>query len=208
MGPGGVGVGQILRTGPVPAVAERDEQIAVAAQGEAATNLLGPRAWTALENDHLVGEGVVVRIEPRPHHADGRGRLLALEIRQVDKVALLELGIDRDVEQPAMADIEHARDPLDCDGVSIDSDMLEPPRPLGHQERAVGQEPHRPRHFERTGGADRGERALGQHEARLVVGPGGPGLGGRTAERRTGDNLQSSEDQDRYRVLVTAHDGG
>ena len=41
-GPGGVG--QILRTGPVPAVAERDEQIAVAAQGEAATDLLGPRA--------------------------------------------------------------------------------------------------------------------------------------------------------------------
>lgn len=88
----------------------------------------------------------------------------------------LELGIRRDVEQPAMPDIEHGWNPGDRVGLGVRSDMLEATRPFGHEEGAVGQKCQGPRHFERARHAHRGRSAFGKHEVSLLVGAGGPGL--------------------------------
>ena len=169
-----------------PAVAERDEQMTVAGQRKAAADLIGARTRTAFEDGFNIGERVVDLVEFGAQDADGRGSLAALEIGEIDEPVVLELGIHRDVEQAAMPNIEHVRRVLDGDGVGVGSDVLEPPGPLGHQEGAVRQPRERPRHLERAGDPDRGEIAFGKHDARLFVRPGGPGLGRRAGERRTG----------------------
>ena len=89
---------------------------------------------------------------------------------------VLEAGIDRDIEQAAMPDIKHRWNAGDRVGLGDRSDMLEPSWPFGHEEGAVRQKRHRPRHLERARLPHRGKIAFGKHEARLLVGSRGPGL--------------------------------
>src|SRR5680860_588299 len=128
---GAGGIGEILRARPVPSVAEGDEKIAVAGEREAPADLLWPRTRAALEDDRLVGERAVVLIKLGAQDADGGSRLVPMKIGQVDETVFLEVGIDRDIEQTAMADVKHAGNAGDFVGLGVRSDMLKPPGPFG-----------------------------------------------------------------------------
>ena len=111
------------------------------------------------------------------------------------------VGIESDVEQAAMAHVQHGRRAQNLARIGAGANMLQPAGTLGHQEGTVGQQRDRPRHVERAGGSDRGSRALGEHEARLVVRPGGPGLGRRTAERQSGQEQRRFAARQERRML-------
>lgn len=120
----------------------------------------------------------------------------------------LELGIRRDVEQPAMPDIEHGWNPGDRVGLGVRSDMLEATRPFGHEEGAVGQKCQGPRHFERARHAHRGRSAFGKHEVSLLVGAGGPGLRrwASKGEQRGAHSLESEESSESQADSFRPHD--
>jgi hypothetical protein len=57
----------------------------------------------------LVEQRFVLGIEPGAQHLDGRNRFLALEEGQVDDAIVRERWIESDIEQAAMAQVQHGR---------------------------------------------------------------------------------------------------
>ena len=97
---------KILRRTEFEAVAERDEQLAVGAEGKPRAEMVAAIDLRLLPEDDLdIVEAAVAQLPARDRRS--RAAFARLRIGQVDKAVLGESGIERDVEKSPLAFGDH-----------------------------------------------------------------------------------------------------
>ena len=146
-------VGQVLRRIEPEALARRDEELAVAREGEARAEMVAAGHLRLLPEDHRRALERRRRLVETTARDRGRGAALAgLGEGQIDEPARREIGRQRDVEKPALSlrvDARHAREGRRH--LAVRRDEPQPARPLGHQHASVRQEGETPRVVEAAG---------------------------------------------------------
>ena len=136
---------QVLRGLEFESFAERDEEGTVRRERQPAAEMIGSfDLWSLAEDDLQVLERLAVQSAAR--HGCARAAFAGLRIGQVDKLVGEEVGIERDVEEAALAfglDLRHTREGLG--DRTVRTDNAKRTHAFGHQHPAVGQENHAPR---------------------------------------------------------------
>jgi hypothetical protein len=143
------------------ALAERDEKVAVAIEHESRAEMHAGGAFRLLAEDHLDVLQAIARQPAARDLGPEAGRITA-GVGKIDEVVLGEAGMQRDVEQPALADGRDLRQSGNRLRVepAVLADDAEPPWALGDQHSAVGKKGESPGMVEPLGHAHDADRVL------------------------------------------------
>ena len=153
-------VAQILGAIALPALADGDEQMALRVERQTRAEVLARAHQRLGDEDHL--QVLEPAVAERGARDPGAVAAVALgRIGEIDHLVRGEGGIQRDVQQPALAagvDRRHARDRLGLEHAVPDD--AQAAGALGDQDVAVRQERHAPRMLEPAHHGDQLERRL------------------------------------------------
>ena len=174
------------------AVALRDEQGAVAAEDETGPEVIPAVHLRLLLVDHADVLEASLAEPPARHGRSGDAAGSRLRVGEVDRAVLGKAGVDRDVEQAALAPRRHVRHAGDGVGhAAVSLDVAQPPRTLGHEHAAVRQERQPPGMLEPSGDGFGPDDAVGRRWRRRARRLGRGVLDG--GDRQQADDDRASE---------------
>ncbi len=189
---------EVLRALALAAVADRDEQRAVAREHQPRPEVPAAAGLRLLAEDHLdAAQAQLVPVEARAGHGGAGAAVPGLGVGQVDQAVVGVAGIERDVQQAPLADVGDVRHAAHRLGHrAVGRHHAQSARLLGHQRVAVRQEGQAPGLAQAVG--------HGRHAHLAVLGGEGLlGIGGAAAGQR--DERQGGE---RGRGLVDHRNAG
>ena len=134
-----------LRALHLPALAEREIQIAVAVEDDAAAEVDAARAFRALPEQHLHFLQLPA-IQLCAGELGSDSTLSTSGIRKVEQAISFVIRMQNDIKQPTLPSSSDLRQPGNRLGIELSlRNDTQPPGPLGDQHAAVGQEGERPR---------------------------------------------------------------